>query len=257
MSGAQFAQMGLAGLQGWLSGSLNRANVNAANKVSRANAEAGNMVRASQNTLAAASTALARYRQSTNNNNQLDYAGEGVEAIMVNASRMEKQALTASFEDSIRDAEQRGIAAASAGWSGAAGSVVDDINVATSLRSLRAMRSAEEAGDIRMYDVSRKVAGVYEQVVGGLDQTAIYDNMDYNTNVAKQQYAPSPWVGAIMAAVDTGMKNGGMQALTQTGSDFFKSSSSPTGGSGFSMSGVQPSAQFSFSQPSNSMYSIR
>lgn len=252
---AQFAQMGLAGLQGWLSGSLNKANVNAANKVSRANAEAGNMVRASQNTLSAASTALARYRQSSNNNNQLDYAGEGVEAIMVNASRMEQQALTGSFEDSIRDAEQRGIAAASAGWSGAGGSVVDDVNVATSLRSLRAMRSAQDAGDIRMYDLSRKVAGVYEQVVGGLDQNAIYDNVDYNQSVAKQQYAPSPWVGAILSAVGTGMQNGGLSELAQTGQSFFKSSS-PTGGSGITLDGVR-SNTFSFSQQSNSMYSLR
>lgn len=167
---------------------ISSANTNATiednNKLSIANADTKNRVRAAGNLAEAAQGNLARFTQSVNNNRALKAGGEAEEALTVNAIRHNDAAMRGDFSDDIRSAEQLGHAAASAAASGVSGSVVDMVNTSTALRDSIVKQGVADDAASESYDVSRRAGNIMSQVVGGLDSSVILDSLDYNQNVA-------------------------------------------------------------------------
>lgn len=173
--------------QGWIHGQATRALTEANNSIAKQNAESSNKVRVASNAAMAAKNTVARFVQSLNNNRTLDSGGDAIEQNMVNfrrgADNMDKQ----SFGQQIRSAEQQGMAAAAQAFSGVDGSVVDMVNGSTALRDSMVRQNTQDSKDMASYDVARRAGNIMTQMVGGLDNSLILDNLDYTKDVAKQE----------------------------------------------------------------------
>lgn len=183
--------------QGWIHGQATRALTEANNSIARQNAESSNKVRVATNAAVAAKNSVARFVQSLNNNRTLDAGGDAIEQNMVNfrrnADNMDKQ----GFSMQIRSAEQQGAAAAAQAFSGVDGSVVDMVNGSTALRDSMVRQHTEDVRGMMEYDVARRAGNIMTQMVGGLDNSLILDNLDYTKDVAKQEAIIGNWGYAL------------------------------------------------------------
>lgn len=166
-------------------------------RISEANAEAGEKVKVATNAAKAASGSLDRWVQSVNNNRRLKAGGEALEALAVNASRMNDASANRNLATSIRAAEQQGMAAAMQAFSGVGGSVVDAVNTSVALRDSIVNEQIRDSQEMGNYDVARRAGMIMSQTIGGLDQTLIRENLDYT-----QYYSQvTPYISSFAAAI--------------------------------------------------------
>jgi hypothetical protein len=230
----QMIAAGAAGFaQGYFGSQLTNAVNKAENQIAKANAEASNKVRGGSNKFAAAKGSLQRYMQSLSNNQSLEAGGEALAANLVNARRQEDAALSGSFEDAIRSAEQTGAQAAAAAFAGVSGEVADTVSVATKLGQQRAIESANRFAGYRSYDHGKRSSAIFSQMVRSLDSSLIFDAVDANVDVAQKKAMLNPWAQGFMQAGDAlvGSKTafaagGGGQSPLSNGASFFNSKGS-------------------------------
>lgn len=222
---------GLSGINAYSSASVNKALTGANNRVARAQAEGSNRIRTAGNGFAAAKGSLSRYIQSLQNNQALEAGGAALEENLINARRTEDTLAEASFEDQIRDAEQLGSQAAAAAFAGVGGEVADTVSVSTRLMQQRANYEAARSADFRLYDTARRAAAIQTQTVRSLDNSLIFDSLDYTMDIAKQSQAPSVWGSTAAAIGGSLLSNGGAGAsqLWKAASGAFSSSEWGTG----------------------------
>lgn len=246
----------MAGLGNVLSGNKQMAAIE--NRVSAANAQAGNKVRGAANTLAAAQGALARWSQSLDNNRKLKAGGNVLEATTVNALRQQDAGTVASFSDQIRSAEAQGAAEASQAFAGVSGDVVDMVNVSTSLRNSIVAERTKDLQRMGAWDTGRQLGGIMQQMTASLDSSMILEGLDHNTNVANVKYGgPSALQAMLGGALKGAVKsaaNGTFSLDGIPGADqWFQSSVKAN------LSPVKAGQQFGFRPPvaaSASMYSL-
>jgi hypothetical protein len=204
------AQAGMAAVSAYLSASAQAGMIEAENIRERGLAAANNTNRRGQNILGAAVNSFSRYQQSLNNNTALTAAADQVEAALVNGVRQDQQLVAQSLEASIAQAEQLGVQAAVSAFSGAAGSVVDDVNAATALRYARASKDAAEFKDTALYDVGRRAGAIFAQTAGSLDTGLVFDNVDYGTSIPNIKKGPNALAAAAGAALGSLLNSPGM-----------------------------------------------
>lgn len=207
----------LAGVNAYSNASVTKAQVEANNRLSAAQADNDNRVRGAGNAFAAARGSLSRYIQSLNNNQTLEAGGAALEENLINSRRREDTMSSASFEDQIKDAEQTGAQAAAAAFAGVGGEVADTVSVSTRLMQQRASLEALRSRDFRIYDDARRAGVIQTQTVRGLDQSLIFDSLDYSINVAQRNKAPSVWGQTAFAVAGSLLGNNGL-GLQQAGS---------------------------------------
>ena len=229
-----------------------QAQANADNRISKAKADAENLVRPHSNALLAAQNGLARWAQSANNNALLDAGAAQHEANAVNALRSADAMSEVSFDDGIRAAEERGAQAAAAASAGMMGNVVDTINMTSSLRRNRAKQAAMTDASMRSFDSRRQAAQIMSQTWRGLDGSVIFDNFDYSSNGARISVGPQQAGSgdALLAGVGGLINSGGMKAV----GNFFNTPSASPGGA-IGGTGLRVPAQtgtgYSFTLPSS------
>lgn len=202
----------VAGLEGYINAQIANSNIAAGNRVGRANMEAANRVRMSNNKFSAARASFQRWSQVENNKRVLDGAGEAIAANVQNFVRQDKVRTAESFEQSIRDAEQQGAQAAAASASGLTGSLVDGVSAATALRRSRVNESVRQMGEYARYDAGKRAGTILEAGIRGLDSRLIFDGIDYNNNVHTDRTLQNRWTEAAHAAGHSvlGSSNGGL-----------------------------------------------
>lgn len=168
-----------------------RAVAQANNRISEANAAAGNKVRVAKNAYEAARLNVARYMQSVNNNRVLDDGGHSLEATMVNFRRHADNEMMGDFSSQVRSAEQAGHAAASQAYAGVDGNVVDMVNGSTALRDSIVRQHTKDIMGMEAYDTTRRAGSIMSQMVGGLDNSLLLDTFDNNVDYAHKQAIPS------------------------------------------------------------------
>jgi hypothetical protein len=188
---------------GLIQGSAAREQAKLNNRLSKVNADAANKVRGASNVAKAAEGSLARWVQSVNNNRQLDSGGDQAEANIVNYRRQADAGLTQDFATSIRDAEQQGAAAAAQAVSGIAGNVTDTVNTSMALRDSIARQQTEDFRAFANYDTARRAGSIMSQMIGGLDNSLIFDALDYNQDVAHVTPIMSHWANAIQGGAQS------------------------------------------------------
>lgn len=184
------AQAGLSLLQAQGAKAVNKYNNRIAasnNKLAEADAKNKNNVRAAANINAAAQGGLARWVQSVNNNRRLDEGGRALEENTVNFYRQADALQGQSLAQDITNAEQAGVMAVSAAAAGVDGQVVDMVNSSTALRNSIVAEHADRLKGAYSYDTARRAGLIMSQTVSSLDNSLIFDNLDYNVDVAQRQ----------------------------------------------------------------------
>jgi hypothetical protein len=230
-----------------------RAVADANTRISKVNAESSNKVRQAQNALSASEHGLARFVQSINNNRILDAGGQQLEANVVNYRRTSDQLLTQSFADSIGQAEQAGAAAAAAAQAGIGGGVVDMVDHSTRLRDSIVNEASRVRGEVFASDTSRRAASIMSQTVGGMDQSLILDQMDFNQDYATQYAKPGYGPAVLDFAINAAKAWATMGASEATSG----SSASAVSGSGFrtpAQSAAGSAVKFGFNVPAPSYW---
>ena len=188
----------------------------AENRVQRAAAEASNRVRDARNEEAAAAGDLARWVQSVNNQRIQRNTAEALEALTVNSQRQQDMMARGRLADSIAHAEQAGAQAAAAAFNGVGGSVVDNINTSTALRDQLTDQQSLDVANQSAWDSTRRAGSIASQLIGGLDQSLILDNMDHSVAVAQEVSKPSYLSAVLQGTLGTyGITPAGMTALGQ------------------------------------------
>jgi len=183
------------------SGVLAEANANAQYTLNQANAYASNLIRSSNNTVAAARSSLARYTQSVNNNRTLDNVGKAFTTNNVNYRRQRDAASNASLEDQIALAEQAGRQAAASAFSGLTGGVSDIIRNTTALRASRIQQRKEQATAQMDSDQAARTGALLQAGWDNLDQTDIVTNIDYGNDVV----ADTRYTGGLFSEIVGGV----------------------------------------------------
>lgn len=183
---SQMAKMGKDVFNSITAGYIAEANAKAQTTINEANAYASNLVRASNNKVAAARSSLARYTQSVNNNRVLENTGKAFTTNNVNYRRQRDAATSASLEDQIAQAEQAGRQAASSAFSGLSGGVADVVRHTTALRSARIQQRKEQAMAQADADQSQRTGALLQAGWDNLDSTDIVTNIDYGRDVAQR-----------------------------------------------------------------------
>lgn len=246
----------MAGLQNVLSGSRQMAAIE--NRVTAANAAAGNKVRGASNQLAAAQGALARWSQSLDNRRKLRAGGNVLEATTVNSLRQQDAGIVSSFSDQIRSAEAIGAAQAAQAAAGVGGDVVDMVNVSTSLRNSIVAQRTQDLQRMGAWDTGRQLGGIMQQMTASLDSSMILEGLDYNTNVANVKYGgPSVIQSMLGGAVKGAIKSAANGTFSLDGipgvDEWFKAETKAN------LNPVKAGQQFGFRPPvaqSASMYSL-
>lgn len=219
--------------------SIDAANAQAAanQRVSFANAAAGNKVRTARNAAQAAQNSLARWVQSVNNNRALDAGGQALEANSVNFRRASDAGVREDFLTSLQSAEQAGMSAAMAAAAGIDGQVVDMVNSSVALRDSIVQQQTADYRGMQSYDATRRAASIMQQTVGGLDSSLILDSFDTSIDVG-QEFAKQSKLPAYLKLA----KDAAETFVTMGGSEMFSGGSKPTAGSGISPSDSRPAA---------------
>jgi hypothetical protein len=203
--------MGVLG--GVLSGDKQMAAIQ--NRTSEVNARAQNQVTGASNNFAAAQGALSRWTQSLNNQRALKAGGEALEANAVNYWRAVDAAASTDLSTSIRAAEAAGERAAMAAAAGVGGEVVDTINSTVRLRDSISRQQTKDYAGMAQYDTLRRAAGIAQQAVSSMDNSLIFDNLNFN--VAAPQYRQATSYGQLALQ---GALKGGMQSVANGTADF-------------------------------------
>lgn len=207
------AQAGMAAFGSWLSGSAAKGIAQANNRLSAARAAASNKVRDAANGFNLAKFEQAVQLQALGNKRRMLDLGDALAAAETNYARQKDLTARASFEDSIREAEEAGRQAAEAAAFGIGGDAVDVISGTTALRTARAQEDMARADAQAAWDFRAAKGNMILQTITGIDNSSILADVDYAIDVGRQEYVPNPWQQALVA----GLTNGGAQALAQAG----------------------------------------
>lgn len=231
---AQILDAGLKAFMGISAGVTARANVQASNIVSSANAYANNTVRAANNELAAKRGSLARFTQSVNNQRVLDNMGESLAAAQTNYRRARDSEEQDDFETQLRFAEQAGAQSAASALAGLSGGVVDIVNSTTAMRKARLQQRAADAVKAGDFDAQLRFSQIQQAGWDSLDNSEISETLDYGKDVAvKQVYG-----GNLLSESLSGQSGQSLANLTSSfGSK--SSTSQPAGRPNMGQSGEQ------------------
>lgn len=159
-----------------------------------------NKERLSKNAASAAMGGLARWTQSLNNQRVLRAGGSALTANEVNFRRQRDAFTRGQFSQSVQYAEQAGASAAAVGVAGTRGAVVDTINATTSLRRSMVEQATKDQQKQGSYDVGQRAGNIASQMIGGLDNSILLDNLDYNTDVGMQEAATARQQSLVKSA---------------------------------------------------------
>lgn len=202
------ASAALSFLGGFGNASVEKAQAGINTKLSAAQAENVNKVREATNEFKAAEGHMARWTQAVNNSRRLDASGSNLEAAVVNYQRQSSARITQRFSDSIREAEADGAFAASQAAKGVTGAVSDAIAGSMALRSSIVGQAAKDFEGMASFDQRKRTAGIMSEMIGGLDQSIIFDALDYNTDVGQTFSGPNPYMAGLTAAAPALMSMG-------------------------------------------------
>ena len=195
-------------------GVLAEANANAQYTINQANVYASNLIRSSNNKVAAARSSLARYTQSVNNNRTLDNVGKAFTTNNVNYRRQRDAASSASLEDQIALAEQAGAQAAASAFSGLTGGVADVVKSTTALRASRIQQRKDQALAQMDSDQAARTGALLQAGWDNLDQTDIVTNIDYGNDVV----ADTRYTGGLFSEIVGGVLNTDPKTMSNTAS---------------------------------------
>lgn len=209
------------------------ANTYSQNLINNTNADAANMVRGANNTLAAAQSAFGNLQRSIGNQNKLNAAGRQLDENEQNLARMQDAMTRGSLEDGLRAAEQMGALHAQAAMQGVGGASATMLHQTLALHAARQKTTADNNSGLQTYDMIQQRMGLKRNMVQSLDQGQTFAPIDYSVNVAPlvqsplrtEQFAGSATSQAWVSAL-TGGGGGGAESLMQSISSYFPSSAS-------------------------------
>lgn len=178
------------------------------NSAARHQAAAANQIREGNNAVTvkvnarnAAVTSLQRWRQGVSNSRVYEAVAANQEALATNFNRARDSKTRSNFSASVRAAEESGRQQASAAASGITGSVVDVINMTSTLRRGIEQQASLEAEGQMASDFNKQEFAQRWATLDSLDYSLIFDNqqiMDYGRNVA---VTTNPFAAAIQGAI--------------------------------------------------------
>ena len=118
-----------------------------------------------------AKAGFANFMTAFNNNRQLEQFGKATEALNSNVARSKDTNTANKLENSLRQAEQRGAIAASAGFGGSAGASLDAIESSMRLRDARVNQNIKDGEAQLNYMAAQQHLGLIDNGLMGLDMT--------------------------------------------------------------------------------------
>lgn len=195
------------------------------------NTRVNNIIRESNNILAAATGSLSRYMQSRQNQVHLKNTGKELEAITTNMLRLQDAAQTGALERRIAAAEEAGAMSASVGAAGIGGGTIQMLNSTMNLRSAMVEQLARTEQKQQKYDMSLAREATKEQMILGLSDVQFLDNINMMEYQSRNIQVPSNASVFGNAALTF------MQSYAQLGGSFGGKSTTNSVAQGASQSG--------------------
>lgn len=231
------AQFGLQLLQGQQAAKQQKTQ----NKLAKFNAGIQDQLTQASNTVAAASGALSRFRQSLGNQLILKNAGKQTEALAQNLFRLQEQSQTQQLNTRIQAAEQTGSLMAAASAAGIGGSSIDRLNSVIVGRMARQEEQQQRAERYTVGDTLARIQQVKDQAITGLDDAVYLDRVTQVKAVPGQVAVPGWGSNVGNALLTTLGSQAGIDAVSKIGTgvkDFFKSTD--TSGANLQVGGYNP-----------------
>lgn len=204
-------------------GTQQQAAAEAAKIADESNTRVNNIIRESNNMLAAATGSLSRYTQSRQNQEHLKNTGKAQDAITTNMLRLQDAAQTASLERRIAAAEEAGALSASVGAAGIGGGTVQMLNSTMDLRSAMVEQLARDEQKQQQHDMSLAREATKEQMILGLSDVQFLDNinmMEYQSQNIQVPSTASVYGNAAMTFMQSyaqlGGSSGGAKSATNS-----------------------------------------
>ena len=177
-----------------------------------------------------AKAGFANFMTAFNNNRQLEQFGKATEALNSNVARSKDTGTANKLENALRQAEQRGALAASAGFGGSAGASLDAIDSSMRLRDARVNQNIKDGEAQLNYMAAQQHLGLIDNGLMGLDMTV------NSGGVEASVVTPAVTGGTNYASAFA--NSGMMESLGKIASSWPGSSSTPSsnltgGGLGF------------------------
>lgn len=163
----------------------------AAKIADESNTRVNNIIRESNNMLAAATGSLSRYTQSRQNQEHLKNTGKELDAITTNMLRLQDAAQTASLERRVAAAEEAGAMSAAVGAAGIGGGTIQMLNSTMDLRSAMVEQLARDEQKQQQYDMSLAREATKEQMILGLSDVQFLDNINMMEYQSQNIQVPS------------------------------------------------------------------
>jgi len=196
------AQAAIGAINSWSDRQLAKVNTH----LSEVQAETSNRIRQAGNVATAAKNNLSRFMQSLANQKRLEAGGAAAEANTVNFLRNRDAMLTGNFAEQIRYAEAAGRAHVAQAASGVGGNVADMVNAATALRQSQVQQRFDDNGQKAGFDNAKRAEYILRSTVDGLDNSIIFDNLDFRQDYSQKFMGPK-WQHAAAMAVIGGNPN--------------------------------------------------
>jgi len=200
-------------------GIIDDANTYSQNLVNNANADASNLVRAGNNTLAAAQASLGNAQRSIGNQNKLNAAGSQLDTQAQNFARLQDQMTRGGLEDSLRASEQLGALHAQQAASGTGGASAAMMHATLALSVARQNTARDNNREYQTYDMQQQRMGLVQNTIGSLDEGQTFAPIDYNVNVAPLVQSPlrmDQFAGSAASQAWVGMLGKDAGSLTQS-----------------------------------------
>lgn len=185
---------------GWIEGGAADEITKDNNKTGKQIAGYKNRARLSGNLAEAAKGGLARWVQSLNNQRHLKAGGESLEAAAINIMRQRDAGTRGDLSRSLASEEQRGAASAQQAAAGVRGSVVDTINLTTSLRQSMAEQAVDDSRAQGDRDYRMRQNQVRGQMINGLDHSVILDSLNYMEATYRTEAVIGTWGNILRGA---------------------------------------------------------
>lgn len=130
-----------------------------------------------------AKAGFANFMTAFNNNRQLKQFGKATAALNSNVARAKDMNTANKLENSLRQAEQRGAVAASAGFGGSAGASLDAIESSMRLRDARVNQNIKDGEAQLNYVAAQQHLGLIDNGLTGLDMTVNSGGVDASVAV--------------------------------------------------------------------------
>jgi hypothetical protein len=186
--------LGLAGAYGQI------ASAQAGAIVSKANADAQNVIRKAQNEQRASGLSLAATMRGITDKRILDQAGDASNAAAEVLARTQQSWLRGNVEQGLRDMEHLGAVTARASAAGVGGGSVAAVSFTQRLQQARAKEQVDQRQGQMTYELIKQRSGIMSAAESRLDISPLSANQDFTTNSA-----PAGGGGNLMAALTEGL----------------------------------------------------